>query len=148
MRSQIIVLLMAIAAIVGTRSIVAEDKGGSTEPKLVCPVSGKTATKDHAQKFEGVDIYFCCDNCPKAFAKDTSKYAAKARCQACLTGQMQQVHCPITHKPMKAETAVSVDGVKVAFCCNNCKAKVEKMAANEQVSECFGHADCFKAAAK
>ena len=55
-------------------------KGDETRPppELKCPVSGNTATKDHAVDFDGGKVYFCCDNCPKAFEANPAKFAAKA----------------------------------------------------------------------
>jgi YHS domain-containing protein len=44
-----------------------------------CAVSGdKVAVNDKAQHtvYKGHDYYFCCDKCPKAFAKDPEKYVA------------------------------------------------------------------------
>ena len=52
------------------------------------------------------------------------------------TGQMQQVACPLSGKPCNAEQTTEVDGVKVAFCCGNCKGAVEK--ADDKVAKALG----------
>lgn len=140
MKSRLFLALLAMVAVVGVRSLSAEDAAA----KIMCPVSGHECGKDHAADYEGGKVYFCCEKCPAAFAKDTEKFAAKARHQMVLTGQLEQVHCPLTHKDMKAETAIDVCGTKIAFCCNNCKGAVEKMAADDQIAKCFAKADCFK----
>ena len=143
MKSRLLVGALALAMICGARLSAEEAK-----PEAKCPVSGKAVNLEKSVEFEGGKVYFCCGNCPKAFEADPAKFAAKARHQMVITGQLEQVHCPITHKDFKAETAIDVLGAKIAFCCNNCKGKVEKMSPDEQVAACFGKADCFKPAKK
>jgi YHS domain-containing protein len=127
--------LAALAALLLVPAIRAEDKASDTAGK--CPVSGKPAAKDHAVAFEGGKVYFCCDNCPKAFQANSAKFAAKAHHQMALTGQLVETKCPFTGKPLNAEKTVDVDGVKVAFCCANCQAKAEKMAKDELEKKVF-----------
>jgi hypothetical protein len=62
-----------------------------------------------------------------------------------MTGQLEQVHCPITHQAFKADKSLDVGGATVKFCCDKCKGKVEKMSADDQVAACFAKEDCFKA---
>lgn len=140
MKSRLMVALIALAMVCGAR-LSAEDAGGGAK----CPISGKPAKKEVSVDFEGGKVYFCCPGCPGAFEKDSAKFAAKARHQMCQTGQMEQVHCPISHKDFKAGTELAVGGVEIKFCCNNCKGKVEKMEAADQVAACFGAGDCFTA---
>ena len=134
MKTRILGALAAVALIVGAYAY-AEDKAAA--PALKCPVSGKPASADHVVDFNGGQVQFCCDNCPKAFAKDTAKYAAKANAQLVQSGQLKQVACPITGKPIDETKTVEVGGVKVAFCCNNCKGKVEKATGDEQLDLVF-----------
>lgn len=45
------------------------------KPQSVCPVSGEELkSKDSYLDYEGVRVYFCCDNCIAAFEKDPEKY--------------------------------------------------------------------------
>lgn len=135
--------LMALAALTGlilVPAIRAEEKAADSkaaDSALKCPVSGHPATKDHAVDFEGGKVYFCCDDCPKAFAKDSAKFAAKTHHQMALTGQLVETKCPFTGKPLNEEKTVDVDGVKVAFCCANCQAKAAKMAKEDLVKKVF-----------
>lgn len=110
---------------------------GAAEEKFsaTCPVSGRPASKDHAVNYMGKKVYFCCANCPKAFNQDRKKYAAKANHQLLQTGQIVQVGCPFTGRDLNPDTAIDVKGVKVAFCCNNCKKKAES--ADDPVSTVF-----------
>jgi hypothetical protein len=55
----------------------------------------------------------------------------------------KQVKCPITGKDLNPATVIDVGGVKVAFCCNNCKGKVSKAEGDEQLNLVFGD-DAFK----
>ena len=110
-----------------------------------CPVSGKPAKEDAAVDFEGGKVYMCCNNCPKAFEKDTAKFATKAHHQMAVTGQAKQEKCPFSGKAIKENQKTDVDGVSVAFCCANCKAKVEKAEADKKLEMCFGDAGFKKA---
>jgi YHS domain-containing protein len=105
-----------------------------------CPVSGKPAKEASAVDFDGGKVYMCCDNCPKAFEKNTDKFAAKAHHQMVVTGQAKQQKCPFSGGATKADTAVEIDGVSVVFCCPKCKAKVEKAEADKKIELCFGNA--------
>ena len=51
------------------------DKGFTLQTK--CPVSGKPIKADAVAKHKGKNVYFCCPNCPKAFAADPDKFLAK-----------------------------------------------------------------------
>jgi YHS domain-containing protein len=96
------------------------------EFNATCPVSGQAATEKNSVNYKGKKVYFCCNNCPKKFNKNPKEFAAKANYQLMQTGQMIQLACPFTGKDCNPDTEVDVEGVKVAFCCNNCKGKFEK----------------------
>ncbi len=118
-----VAMLFACAAISAEKEKDAKD---AKEYKIMCPVSGQPGAKDHAVKFKGGELYFCCDNCPKAFEKEPAKFALKANAQLVGTGQAKAVKCPLTGRPINKEMAVEVDGIKVGLCCGGCKGKVEK----------------------
>jgi YHS domain-containing protein len=142
MRKSVFVSLTMVAALclaLGLRA--ADDKA----VKLVCPVSGKEASKDHAVKYKAGSVYFCCDNCPKAFAADKEKFATKANAQLVATKQYRQTKCPLTGKKLNPAAIVEVSGVEVKFCCNNCKGKVAKAEGDEQVTLVFSD-DAFQKA--
>ena len=106
-----------------------------------CPVSGKGCNPEKSADFAGGKVYFCCGNCSGAFAKDSTKFAAKAHQQMVSTGQLVQKGCPFSGGPVKAGTEVDIDGVEVGFCCPNCKGKVEKASPEERVSLVFGNVE-------
>ena len=110
---------------------------------IKCPVSGKAAKADSSLNYKGGKVYFCCDKCPDAFKKETTKFSTKANMQLVATGQAIEVKCPITGKDLNPATAIDVSGVKVAFCCNNCKGKVSKAEGDEQLNLVFGE-EAFK----
>ena len=97
----------------------------------------KPAKEGNSVDYKGGKVYFCCMNCPKAFAKDTAKFATSANKQLAATGQAKQVACPYTGKDVAEGTAVKVGGVEVGFCCMNCKGKTEKASAEEAVEMVF-----------
>ena len=110
---------------------------------IKCPVSDKAVKAASSVDYKGGKVYFCCDNCPKAFNKDRAKFATKANLQLVATGQAKEAKCPITGKDLNPTTAIEVGGVKVAFCCNNCKGKVSKAEDDEQLNLVFGD-EAFK----
>jgi hypothetical protein len=110
------------------------------EPKDVkCPVSGSKCNPEKSAKFDGGSVYFCCGNCAGKFEKDSAPFAAKAHQQMVATGQLKQKGCPFSGGPVKAGTELAIGDAEVGFCCNNCKGKVEKAAADEQVTLVFGN---------
>ena len=86
----------------------------------------KNVKADKFVEYKGGKIYFCCGNCPKAFASDKEKFASRANWQLVATSQAKQKKCPLTGKDLNPETEISISGAKVQFCCNMCKGKVEK----------------------
>ncbi|HEV3024764.1 MAG TPA: YHS domain-containing protein [Pirellulales bacterium] len=103
-----------------------------------CPVSGKAVKDDKTVDYKGAKVYFCCENCPKAFDKDKTKYATKANMQLVQTKQAKQEKCPIAGKDLNKDTATKVGDVEVSFCCNNCKGKVTKATDEEKLDLVFG----------
>lgn len=94
---------------------------------IMCIVAGKNPAKAaNAVEYKGGHVYFCCMNCPKAFAKDTAKFATKANAQLAATGQAKQVACPYSGKDVAEGTTVKVGGVEVGFCCEVCQGKTAK----------------------
>lgn len=134
-------LLSAVALLVGlTAMLPAEDKADAKEEKkftATCPVSGGAAKEASFLEVDGKKIYFCCNNCPKAFEKDPPKFAAKANMQTLETGQIVQIGCPFSGGKVNPETVVELGGVKFGFCCNNCKGKFEKTADEEKAALVF-----------
>src|SRR5260221_5220632 len=62
---------------------------------IKCPVAGTKAAKAGTEvDYKGGKVFFCCDNCPKAFAADKAKFAEKANHQLAATKQAKQVKCP------------------------------------------------------
>lgn len=129
-------LLAAALFVAISSSVVVLAAAPKADPK--CPVSGHPCDPDATAAFEGGKVCFCCEKCVKAFEADSEKFAAKARQQLVSTGQFKQSGCPLSGGPVKAGTELAVDGVEVGFCCNNCKGKVAKANADDQVKLVFG----------
>ncbi len=107
---------------------------------LKCPVSGAAAKTEHAVEHNGGKVYFCCPNCPKAFEKDTAKFAVKANAQLVASGQATQTKCPLSGGKLNPEKTATVAGVEVKFCCENCQGKVAKAEGDEQAALVFSDA--------
>ncbi|HET6884443.1 MAG TPA: hypothetical protein VFI31_30095 [Pirellulales bacterium] len=134
------VMSLAVAMLFAA-TLYAADKVNLEKAK--CPVSGKECKEDTGVDYKGAKVYFCCNNCPKAFAGNKEKYAAKANAQLVATGQAKEVKCPLSGQDLNTETAIEVDGVKVCFCCNKCKGAVEKLTGDEKINKVFGE-EAFK----
>lgn len=106
-----------------------------------CLVAGKPdAKEDKFSEYKGAKVYFCCDKCKGNFDKDPTAFATKANAQLAQTGQAKQVKCPISGQPCKEDETTTVAGVKVAFCCGNCKGKVNDAKGDEQLDLVFSDA--------
>lgn len=142
MKTRLILLLALVGtAFAITQSISAEDKKDEGKKKFACkcPVSGQAAKEDSFVEYKGKKVYFCCEGCPEKFKADAKPFEAKANHQLAVTGQILQVACPFSGEACDDSTAVDVDGVKVSFCCNKCKGKVES--AKDAVSTVFASID-------
>ena len=128
---------MMAAGVVITSGVALAEKGAKA-PEAKCPVSGEAISKDASIDYKGGKLYFCCPACKAKFEKDKAKLAAKANEQLVVTGQAVQKACPLTDRKVNASTAIVVDGVKVAFCCNGCKGKVTAQKPAEQIETVFG----------
>jgi YHS domain-containing protein len=103
----------------------AEVASAEKEFKATCPVSGRPAIEKAVLEMPkgGGKVYFCCENCPKAYKADPEKFALKINRQLLETGQVVQVACPISGQPVNEETLQEVGQAKAGFCCENCLAK-------------------------
>lgn len=128
------VMSLAMAAMLVGAFVVAEEAKKDAAPALKCVVAGTPAKADKTADYKGGKVQFCCDNCKAKFAADSAKYAVAANFQLAQTKQAKQVKCPLSGAPCKPDKTVEVDGVKVAFCCENCQGKVagEKDAAKQK----------------
>lgn len=116
---------------------------GPSLDNVKCIVNPKAGAKAaQAAEWKEGSVYFCCANCKGKFDKmskeDKEKMAPQANAQLVATKQYEQKACPLTGGKLNAETAIEVGGTKVAFCCNNCKGKAEKMKDEEKLAELFG----------
>jgi YHS domain-containing protein len=136
MKTKATLLVLAVATAMLLPRLTAEEKDKLNGAK--CPVGGTKAAKaESSADYRGAKVYFCCDNCPKAFAKDTAKHANKANHQLAQTGQAKQEKCPLSGNDLNKEATTDVAGVKVAFCCNDCKGTVEKAEGDKKLELVF-----------
>ena len=118
-------------------------------PKLdgvKCPVSGKKVLADKTVDYKGGKVYFCCPGCPGAFAKSTTKFAAKANHQLVQTGQFKQAKCPLAGRAVNPDKTSDVAGVKVGVCCGGCLAKLGKI--EDKITTVFNDATFAKSFVK
>jgi transcription elongation factor Elf1 len=114
---------------------------------LKCMVCGKPASSDFSVDWNGGKVYLACPNCEASFAGDKKSYAPMANIQLIATRQTKQIACPLTGKKASAAITVAIKGVKVRFCCNNCKGKVANLKEKEQLKLVFSN-EAFKKAYK
>lgn len=136
MKTKATLLILALATSLVLPRLTADEKDKLNGAK--CLVAAKNPAKaDKSVEYRGAKIYFCCENCPKEYAKDKAKYATKANHQLTLTGQAKQETCPISGEAIDKEQTADVAGVKVSFCCGNCKGKVEKAEGDAKLELAF-----------
>ncbi len=133
MKTRMFLAALAVACLFAVGSLRAADE----KADLKCPVSGKAAVAAHTVAFNGGDVQFCCPNCPKAFNANSAKFAAKANLQLAQSGQLKQIKCPLTEKPVAADKSIAVEGVEVGLCCAGCLAKAKKAEGDELISLLF-----------
>ncbi len=120
-------------------SVAKDDSKKSPLEGVKCLIAGDNDAKESKfVEYKEGKVYFCCDNCVKKFSDDNSKYEAKANHQLVKTGQYEQGACPFSGGGLNKDASIEVGGVKVSFCCNNCKGKAEKMEGDKQIAELFG----------
>ena len=128
---------LAVAALFAFAAVSAQaDKIDFT--KVKCMGSGAAAKEAKSSTWKDGNVYFCCDNCKGKFEGDKKAMAAKANHQLIATGQVTQKACPFSGGEIKADKTVEFKGAKVAFCCDNCKGKAEKMSDDDKVANLFG----------
>jgi YHS domain-containing protein len=94
---------------------------------VTCLLNPKAPAKaDKSVEYKGGKVFFCCDNCPKAFAKDPAKHAVAANTQLVATKQAKQVKCPLSGADCDPSKTAKVSGVEVCFCCDKCQTKVKE----------------------
>jgi YHS domain-containing protein len=130
MKSRIVMASVAALAMLVATLYAADKLEG-----IKCPVSGKAVKEDKTVDYKGGKVYFCCENCPKGFTAE--KHGVKANQQLVATGQFVPKACPLTGKELDKTTAIDIDGVKVAFCCNNCKGAVSKLEGAAKTEKVF-----------
>ena len=113
---------------------------------IKCVMNPKAAAKaEKSVDYKGGKVFFCCDNCPKGFAKKIEEgdklVAAKGNAQLVATGQAKQAKCVFTGGPLK--TKLTVAGATVQFCCENCLGKAKKLEGDDQLLAVLGD-DAFK----
>jgi len=128
MKTRWIGMLLGIGIVsvaVGFQAATNESKEKKFE--ATCPVSGRPAIEKSVVELpkNGGKVYFCCENCPKAFKADPKKFTLAVHRQFLETGQVVQVACPVSGQPVNEETLVDVGTAKAGFCCENCQAKYE-----------------------
>lgn len=143
MKATWIVMSVATAMLLTVGGLkAAKEEAGKKEFKATCPVSGKPAGESHMVELKNGDkVYFCCDNCPKAFKADQKKYTTGVRRQLLETGQIAQVACPLTGKKMDKDHTAKAGEAEIAFCCEKCQAKYEKASDEEKLKMVFAGKD-------
>jgi len=142
MKTRWIVMSLSAAMLLTVGGLkAAKEDSAAKEFKATCPVSGKAAGESHVVELKNGDkVYFCCDNCPKAFKANQKKYDLKVHRQLLETGQVAQVACPLTGKPINKATAETTGETKVAFCCEKCEGKFKSANDDAKLKMAFANA--------
>jgi YHS domain-containing protein len=142
MKSRWMVMSLIVTALVAVGGLKAAKEEAKKEFKATCPVSGKPAGESHVVELKNGDkVYFCCDNCPKEFKKNPKKYDLQVKRQLVETGQVVQVACPVTGKPVSKDHMVEVGTTKVGFCCEKCEGKYTAASDEDKLKMLFATKD-------
>lgn len=142
MKSRWMILSLFVAAVVAVSGLKAAKEEAKKEFKATCPVSGKPAGEDHVLELKNGDkVYFCCDKCPEVFKGDRKKFELQVKRQLVETGQVVQVACPITGKPVNKDHIVEVGTTKVGFCCDKCEGKYKEASDEDKLKMLFAVKD-------
>jgi len=146
MKSRWMVMSLLVTALVAVGGLkAAKEESEKKEFKATCPVSGKPAGESHVVEAKNGDkVYFCCDNCPKAYKANPKKFDLQVKRQLLETGQVVQVACPVTGKPMSKDHTAEVGTTKVAFCCEKCEGKYASASDEDKLKIVFAKADFDK----
>jgi len=140
MKTRWMVITLGLAMLLTVKGFSAGKEEGK-KFAATCPVSGKPAGEDHVveRKNGGFTekIYFCCDNCPKAFKADPKKFRPAVNRQLLETGQLVEVACPISGQPLSKEAKAETGTTEVAFCCEKCLAKFKEASDEEKLKLVF-----------
>lgn len=122
-----VLAVFSVAAFAGALLVTNAMAEKETEKKFdtTCVVSGGPAKKEHVEKVNGKEVYFCCPNCPKAFKADPKKFDLKVKQQWLETQQITQVGCPVSGKAVDASATAKLGKATVAFCCDGCKGEFD-----------------------
>lgn len=143
MKSRWIIVPLGLALLFATKGLFADDKEKEAEKKFeaTCPVSGKPAKESSVVEMkDGSKVYFCCENCPKAYKADPEKYATKVNHQLLETGQVVQVACPLSGKPLNKEASAELGKQKIGFCCEHCLAEFKEASDDKKLELAFSEA--------
>ena len=142
MKSRWMILSLFVATLVAVGGLKAAKEEAKKEFKATCPVSGKPAGEDHVVQLKNGDkVYFCCDNCPKTFDGNRKKFDLQVKRQLVETGQVVQVACPVTGKPVSKDHMVEVGTTKVGFCCDKCEGKYNAASDEDKLKMLFAAKD-------
>lgn len=127
MKARWLIVPLGLALLIAAQGFSAAESDAKSAFKATCPVSGRPAIESSSVELkDGSKVYFCCENCPKAYEKSPKKFAMKVNAQLLETDQVVQVACPLTGKPVNKETTFEAGEMKVGMCCKNCLGKVAK----------------------
>jgi len=122
-------------------TLVAADAAKVDLKDVKCVVSGGAAKEAGVADYKKAKVYFCCNNCPKAFVDANGavkpEFVAKANHQLVQTKQFVQTLCPLAGKKVNDAKSTVINGVTVKFCCDGCKGTVEKASDAEKLDMVF-----------
>jgi len=140
MKARTLLALAAVAVMV-SGSLYAAEKAKAKKLNLKgikCVLNPKAKAKaDKSVKYKGGKVFFCCGNCPKAFAKNTKKHATSANTQLIATHQAKQAKCPLSGGKLNKKSFLVINKAKVYFCCFNCRKAVNKLKGKAQAEKVF-----------
>lgn len=145
----------ALLALVLTTAVAVFAADPPQEPaikldKARCPVAGGAVSKEFHTTYKRGEVYFTDAAALAKFQAEKSRYAAQANLQLFATQQYEQSACPLTGRRLSSKF-VSIEGVQVYVCCQNCVTISANAKQADQLKFFFGNQSFdrqFRVAAK
>lgn len=86
--------------------------------QVKCPAMGGVVDPKVFVEHEGQRVHFCCKGCDTKFKADPDKYMKKLP-----EVSTDQVHCPVSGKPINPKRSAELGGKTIYFCSEGCEPK-------------------------
>ncbi|RPI85271.1 MAG: hypothetical protein EHM42_06850, partial [Planctomycetaceae bacterium] len=81
----------------------------------LCPVTGDPVAPEFSVALEGGKVYFSSGEALREYRGNRNDFDELARAQLVVTGQAEQIRCPVSRKELSRPVVLRIEGVDVGF---------------------------------